>query len=69
MAYTIGCRWLDYGKEPFTVRKDTAQEALLEAENLQRSDVPIEYIDTPEMGRIGLDGLRIFVTRRTTPPV
>ena len=41
---------MDYGKEPFTVQKATAKEALAEAENLERSDVRIEFIDTPTEG-------------------
>jgi hypothetical protein len=32
--------------------------ALIEAENLERSDVRIEYIDTPEHGRLGMNGFR-----------
>ncbi|MBB4398773.1 hypothetical protein [Bradyrhizobium sp. ERR14] len=58
MTFTIGCRWQDYKKESFTVEKQTAAEALTEAENLQRSDVRIEYIDTPEHGRLDLWGFR-----------
>jgi hypothetical protein len=63
MTYTLGCRWLDYGKEPFTVQKETAQEALAEAENLERSDVRIEYVDTPEHGRLDIHGFRILYSK------
>jgi hypothetical protein len=60
MTYTIGCRWMDYGKESFTVQKATAKEVLVEAEGLERSDVRIEYVDTPEHGRLDMQGFRIL---------
>lgn len=64
MAYTIGCRWLDYGKEPFTAEFDTAEKALAEAEKFQMSDVRIEYIDTPEHGRLDTHGFRTLYGKR-----
>jgi hypothetical protein len=64
MTYTIGCRWLDYGKEPFTTKCETAEEALVEAEKLAASDVRIEYIDTPEHGRLDMHGFRTLYGKR-----
>ncbi|MGY4313103.1 hypothetical protein [Bradyrhizobium sp. JR3.5] len=58
MTYIIHCRWMDYDKKQFTVEKATAKEALAEAENLIRSDVRIEYVQTPEHGRLDMDGFR-----------
>ena len=64
MTYTIGCRWMNYKKEPFIVEKDTPQEVLAEIEGLERSDVRIEYIATPEHGRLDSHGFRILYTDR-----
>lgn len=58
MTYIIGYRYTDYGKEAGTVERATAAEALAEAENMERSDVRIEYIRTPEHGRLTMDGFR-----------
>lgn len=60
MTYTIGCRYTDYDKKAFTVEKSTASEALATAENMMRSDVRIEYIDTPEHGRLDMHGFRLL---------
>jgi len=58
VTFTIGCRYRDYDKKSFTVEKETAAEALETVENLQRSDVTIEYIDTPAHARLDLWGFR-----------
>ncbi|GMO36549.1 hypothetical protein [Bradyrhizobium ottawaense] len=58
MTFTIGCRYRDYDKKSFTVEKETAAEALATSENLERSDVEIEYVDTPEHGRLDMWGFR-----------
>jgi hypothetical protein len=51
---------MDYAKEPFTVEKTTAKEVFAELEGLERSDVRIEYIATPEHGRLDAHGFRIL---------
>ncbi|MDA9508931.1 hypothetical protein XI09_30715 [Bradyrhizobium sp. CCBAU 11386] len=66
MTYTIGCRYTDYDKKAFTVEKDTAAEVLVTAENLERSDVRVEYIDTPEDGRLDMWGFRKLYKTATT---
>jgi hypothetical protein len=58
-AFTIGCRWLDsYENKTFVAKKATAQEVLVAAESFERSDVRIEYIDTPDHGRLDMWGFR-----------
>ncbi len=64
MTYTIGCRWLDSGKEAFTFQKDTAQEVLNELYGVEQSDVRIEYIDTPENGRLDSHGFRLLYGKK-----
>jgi hypothetical protein len=59
MTFTLGCRHLDsYDNKTFTVEKETAAEVLADAENLERSDVRIEYVETPEHGRLDIWGFR-----------
>jgi hypothetical protein len=67
VTYTIGCRWIDYCREQFTVQKATAKEALTEADSLQRCDVQIEYIDTPEDGRVDMMMLRVLAEKEGHP--
>ncbi|MGY3396497.1 hypothetical protein [Bradyrhizobium sp. 1200_D9_N1_1] len=66
MTYTIGCRYTDYDKKAFIIEKETAAEALATAENLERSDVRIEYVDTPEHGRLDMWGFRKLYKTATT---
>ena len=48
MTFTVGCRHVDsYANKIFVFEKETAQEVLVEAENLEKGDVRIEYIETP----------------------
>jgi hypothetical protein len=64
MTYTIGCRYIDYDKKAFTVEMATAAETLVTAENLERSDVRVEYINTPEHGRLDMYGFRLLYKDR-----
>jgi hypothetical protein len=59
MTFTVGCRHVDsYANKIFVFEKETAQEVLVEAENLEKGDVRIEYIETPEHGRLDMWGFR-----------
>lgn len=65
MTFIMGCRHLDsYAGKNFTVEKETAEEVLVEAESLERSDVRIEYVDTPERGRLDMHGFRLLYGKR-----
>lgn len=58
MTFTIGCRWSDsYDNKTFTVPKETAAEALAEVDLLEKT-VRIEYVDTPDHGRLDVWGFR-----------
>ncbi|MFK4537943.1 hypothetical protein ABIA00_006126 [Bradyrhizobium ottawaense] len=64
MTYTIECRYIANSREQFTVEKATASEALIEAENLERSDIRIEYVQTPGHGRLDMYGFRALYNDR-----
>jgi hypothetical protein len=65
MTYIMHCRHLDsYPDKTFTVSKERAEQVLADAENLERSDVRIEHIDTPEHGRLDMWGFRKLYGKR-----
>jgi hypothetical protein len=65
MTFTIGCRWLDsYERKNFTVTKETAEEVLTAADGIEHSDARIEYVDTPDHGRLDIRDFRIRYGKR-----
>lgn len=68
MTYVIHYRWRDHGRERRTAEKASAREALTEAENIQRSDAEIEYIDTPTEGRVDMVMLRVLAEEEERQP-
>jgi|tagenome__1003787_1003787.scaffolds.fasta_scaffold20811564_3 hypothetical protein len=66
MTFTVGCRWLDSYKQDktFTFEKETAAEVLAEAKGIEQSDACIEYVDTPERGRLDMHGFRTLYGKR-----
>ena len=60
MTYTIAWSWRDRPGNFRAAKFATAKEALAEAGGLQMSDAIIEYVDTPDHGRLDFVAFRRF---------
>jgi hypothetical protein len=64
MTYTIAWTWVGKSGPPSIAHKATAKEALALVEDHERSDAIIEYVDTPEYGRLDPLGFKVLFDRQ-----